>query len=269
MEVFKAYAKDRVLLLHPLTHLVMRMRLLLVFSHFSPNLKKCAVGSALGELSADFRTSTSGSCGPGPFLWRDEAGFQWVQMASGRWCRVDNPAVHWDAPGWWGCCCGLQFLGSFCPSLCNDRCRSRVQAELGSLFMRQSTVAFERISCISCSRCSHLDIWRILSSWLRIWQIHVLCLGVACGLRKNEFFERFCGYSCATLGSTVDTCSASARDASGRNAHILHGQVGSNPEVFSSSSRRMESVLSRCLRCLEIGNSMHEMRVAVSVHDDG
>ena len=47
-----------------------------------------------------------------------------------------------------------------CPSLCNDRCRSG--AELESLFMRQSMVALERISCISCSRCSYLEIWRIV-----------------------------------------------------------------------------------------------------------
>ena len=35
----------------------------------------------------------------GPSLWRDEAVFEWVQMASGQWYRVDNPAVHWDGPG--------------------------------------------------------------------------------------------------------------------------------------------------------------------------
>ena len=62
-----------------------------------------------------------------------------------------------------------------CPSLCNDRSG----AELESLFMRQSTVAFERISCFSCSRCSHLKIWCIISSWLCIRQSRVLCVGVA------------------------------------------------------------------------------------------
>ena len=36
-------------------------------------------------------------------------------------------------------------------------------------------------------------IWSILSSRLRIWQSHVLCLGVACGILDNEFFGRFCG----------------------------------------------------------------------------
>ena len=87
-------------------------------------------------------------------------------------------------------------------------------AELESLFVRQSTVAFERISWVSCSRCSHLDIWRIISSWFRIWQSHVLCLGDACGTLDDEFFGKFYRYSCAVLGSTVNTCSASVRGAS-------------------------------------------------------
>ena len=34
------------------------------------------------------------------------------------------------------------------------------------------------------------------------------------------------------LGSTVNTCSASVRDASGRNAHNFYGEVNSNSEVF-------------------------------------
>ena len=32
-------------------------------------------------------------------MWRDEAGAVWVQMASGQWYLLDNPAVHWDEPG--------------------------------------------------------------------------------------------------------------------------------------------------------------------------
>ena len=46
--VFKVSSQDRFLLLHPRTRLVLWMRLLQGFSHFSPNSKKCAVGSALG-----------------------------------------------------------------------------------------------------------------------------------------------------------------------------------------------------------------------------
>ena len=66
-----------------------------------------------------------------------------------------------------------------CPSLCKERCHGG--AELVSLCMRQSTAASGRISCISWSLSSHMETWRIVSSWLRIWQLHVLCLGVACG----------------------------------------------------------------------------------------
>ena len=39
--VFNVYAQVRFLLLHPLTHLVLRMRLLQGFSNFSQNKKKC------------------------------------------------------------------------------------------------------------------------------------------------------------------------------------------------------------------------------------
>ena len=67
-----------------------------VFSHFSPNLKNAPFESALGVGT---EASHLAHVDLGPFLWRDEAGFEWVQMASGRWYRVDNPAVHWDAPG--------------------------------------------------------------------------------------------------------------------------------------------------------------------------
>ena len=66
----------------------------------------------------------------------------------------------------------------------------------------------------------------------------------------------------ATLGSTVVTCSASVRDASGRNSHIFFFYVDSNPEVFLFRSHaEWRSVLSRCLRCLEIGNFMHELHM--------
>ena len=33
--------------------------------------------------------------------------------------------------------------------------------------------------CTSCTRCSHWEIRYIISSWFRIWQFLVLCLGVA------------------------------------------------------------------------------------------
>ena len=163
------------------------------------------------------------------------------------------------------------FQVASCPWLCNDRCQGSVQAERESLFMRQSTVAFERISCISCSRCSHIGNlvrYFLLASYLAVTR--PVCLGVACGVLKIEFFGRFCGYSCAMHGPTVNTCSASVRDATGRNAHIFHCEANSNPEVFFLRSHaEWRSVLSRCLRCLEIGNSMHELHVADSLHDEG
>ena len=58
-----------------------------------------------------------------------------------RWHRVDNPAVRWDPPG----CLAFSSWGVFRPSLCNDRCQGRVQAELGSLFMRQSTWLWKNV----------------------------------------------------------------------------------------------------------------------------
>ena len=67
--------------------------------------QKLTKGAPLGphsgsELSADFTPFTPPACLAdvvlGPGKWRDETGFEWVQMASGRWYRVDNSAVHWD-----------------------------------------------------------------------------------------------------------------------------------------------------------------------------
>ena len=110
-----------------------------VFFRTFPQIESAKIGPRSGsELSADFSSSTPAShlahVDLGPLLWRDEAGFEWVQKASGRWYSVDNPAVHFDAPG----CLAFSSWGVFRPS-CNDRSQGRVQAELGSLFMRHST----------------------------------------------------------------------------------------------------------------------------------
>ena len=84
----------------------------------------------------------------------------------------------------------------------------------------------------------------IISLCPRIWKSRVLCLGVACGTLKIGFFGRFCGYSCAMLGSTVDTCSAPVLGAFGRILHIVYE---SDPEVFSLRTHaEWRSVLSRC-----------------------
>ena len=208
--------------------------------------------------------ASSGSCGPdglficggtrrglGESRWLPAGGTGWtIQRCAGTFQGAEVAGVAFSS---WGV---------FSPSLCNDRCQGRVQAERESLFMRQSTVAFERISCISSSRCSHFEMWR-MSSWLRICQSHVLCLGVACGILKNEFFGRFSGYSRAMLGLTVDACSAPAR------AHTISTSTWTPIlRCFSSFSRRMErSAQSRCLRCLEIRNSMHGLHVAGRLHE--
>ena len=58
VEVPKVDAQDRFLLLHPLTHLVLRMRFLQGVSHFSPSEQSARVGPHSGsELSADFTPS--------------------------------------------------------------------------------------------------------------------------------------------------------------------------------------------------------------------
>ena len=71
------------------------------------------------------------------------------------------------------------------------------------------------------------------------------------------------------LGSTVDTCSASVRDASGRNAHIFYGEVNSYPEVFFFVLTQNGEVCSvDASGALKIGNSMHELHVAGRLHDE-
>ena len=81
----------------------------------------------------------------------------------------------------------------------------------------------------------------------RVWQSRVLCLGVARGILKIGLFGRFCGYSCAMLGSTVDTRSASVLGAFGRVLHIFYREMDSDPKVFSLRSHaEWRIVLSRC-----------------------
>ena len=74
-------------------------------------------------------------------------------------------------------------------------------------------------------------LWCITSPVSSYLAVYVLGLGVVeeCSI---GFFGRFFGCSSAILGSTVNTCSATGRDASGRNTHISNGEVNSNPEVF-------------------------------------
>ena len=132
--------------------------------------------------------------------------------------------------------------------------------------MRQSTVAFERISCISFSRCSHLEIWCIISSWLRIWQSHVLCLGVACGVLKNEFFGRFYGYSCAMLGSLLDemhTLSTAKRTRILRCFFFVLTQNGEVCPVDASGALKSGTL---CTSCTWLAGCMMKSRGWGSVH---
>ena len=167
VEVFKVYAQDRFLLLHPLTHLVLRMRFFrMVFRTYPPCGKKCVVGPHSGsELSADFTPSTPAAYEDSdePPMWYDEDGNAWVVF----WPVV--PAEQWSY-----CVVGtLQgdevtrlvflFFGIFCPSLCNDRCPGLVKTE-------RSHHASVHGGCwknfwIACARCSYLEICSIVSFW--------------------------------------------------------------------------------------------------------
>ena len=110
--------------------------------------------------------------------WADEFGRWWFRSEvylGGGFCTTPLVARSGGtSPGGAG-----ELLWSFCSSFYNDRCRGGFSVEHKSLFMRQSTVALGRISCFSCTRSSHLEAWCTVSSWLRVWQLHVLCLGVA------------------------------------------------------------------------------------------
>ena len=76
------------------------------------------------------------------------------------------------------------------------------------------------LSWVSCSRCSHFEIWCIIS--VLVSGSHASCVWVLLfGVQRIGFFGRFCFYSCAMLRSTVGTCSASALGAFGRNLHIF------------------------------------------------
>ena len=83
-----------------------------------------------------------------------------------------------------------------------------VETEPGSMVIRQSMEALRSISsCLSC----RVRTWKsYVSSYLAVF---VLCLGVV-----EEYSIGLLGrfFSCAMLGSTVDTCSASVLGAFGR-----------------------------------------------------
>ena len=89
VEVFKVLVMATDQQLHPLTRVVLRMRLYRgVFALF-PNRKSAKLGPHSGsELSADFSSSTPVAQLASPFFqegfWEDDAGGMWMRLPSGR-----------------------------------------------------------------------------------------------------------------------------------------------------------------------------------------
>ena len=111
--------------------------------------------------------------------------------------------------------------GCFMPVVVQRQVLGWVSAELDSLIVRQSTAASGRISCISCTRSPHLESWCVyflLSSYLAVIGVGVWVL--LAEYRELDFSGDVAFFLGATLDSTVNTCSASSRDAFGRNSHI-------------------------------------------------
>ena len=142
-----------------------------------------------------------------------------------------------------------------CAGDCARRCATTGagagdRSEPGSTVTRQSNGGLKKnfLSWVSCSRCSHSEIWSIISLWPHIWQSRVLCLGVTCGILKFGFFGRFFGYLGAMVGSTVDTCSATLRGDFRRIAHIFLRRSGLEFRggFVSGSHAAWRSVLGRC-----------------------
>ena len=99
-----------------------------------------------------------------------------------------------------------------------------------ALVMRQSTVAFERISCPVCSRSSLLESGTLFLRVLASGSSCSGCLGVAYEfenwiLRETTFFVG------AMLGTTVDTCSASVLWWPWKTVHIFYVVADSFPEA--------------------------------------
>ena len=93
-----------------------------------------------------------------------------------------------------------------------------------------------------------MEIWCIISftsSYLAVFTSASGCCLWSTGYLI--FPEILACFSCAMLGSTVDTRSASVLGAFGRIAHFFYFEVDSDPEVFGLRSHaEWRSVLSRC-----------------------
>ena len=127
--------------------------------------------------------------------------------------------------------------------------QSLVVAELGPVVTRQSTEAFGRISISTlwcCLRWSHLEIWRIISttsSYLTVFaSVSGCCLWSTGHWIFREILE---SCSCALVGSTVNTCSASVLGCFWTNGtyFLRRGGLGSRG-VLSPCRCRMGEVCS-------------------------
>ena len=104
VEVFKVFVMDRVQQLHPLSHVMLRMSLVMVCFALFTKRKSAKKGPHSGpELSSDFSSSTPVAQLASPFLqegfWEDDAGGMWMQLPSGRWYLLcSEPEVYKNDP---------------------------------------------------------------------------------------------------------------------------------------------------------------------------
>ena len=144
--------------------------------------------------------------------------------------------------------------GCFMPVVVQRPVLGGFSAEHESLFMRQSTVASGRISCISCTRSSHTWKYGVLFHPGFVSGSH--CVGVwvlLAEFRELDFSGDVPILWGATLGSTVVTCSASVQDASGRNSHISgeFSEPDSEGAVFELAGWPLTGPLPSCFKNTE------------------
>ena len=108
-----------------------------------------------------------------------------------------------------------------------------------------------------------LEILRLLDSeymfCISVGSLAVTCSAFGCCVENSKLHSSGDLCSGAMLGSTVDTYSASVRDAFGRILHIFFGEVDSNPVASSPFSRRVgkcaqQISLLSCSRCDNISS---------------
>ena len=163
----------------------------------------------------------------------------------------------------------LSVPGEFLPVVVQRQALGWFSAEHESLFMRQSTVASGRISAFLARAVHTWKIGVFFPSGF-VSGSHTSCVWVLLVEYRTLNSSGDSVVSRATLGLTVNTCSASVRDASGRNAHIFYVDVDSNPEVvLFRSHAEWRSTSVDASGALKSRIFMHELHVAGRVHDEG